>query len=236
MLRITNASKSFMLHVQHGAYVEALCGVSLEAAPGEVFVLAGPSGAGKSSLLRMIYGNYASTPKMIAILHQGEWIDMGLATARLVREMRRVTMGYISQFLRVIPRVPAIEVVAEPLLARGETKSAARERAAELLTRLNIREELWSLSPVTFSGGEQQRVNVARGFSAFYPLMLMDEPTASLDAENRETVIALIEEARARGAAVVGIFHDEAVRDRVATDTYKMPFRLLTGAQSQLGI
>jgi alpha-D-ribose 1-methylphosphonate 5-triphosphate synthase subunit PhnL len=132
-------------------------------------------------------------------------------------------MGYISQFLRVIPRVPALDVVAEPLIARGETKAKARDRAAELLTRLHIREELWSLSPVTFSGGEQQRVNVARGFAAFYPLILLDEPTASLDAGNRETVIALIEEARERGAAIVGIFHDEAVRDRVATHTYDMP-------------
>ncbi len=225
MLRITNAAKSFTLHVQHGAHVEALSGVSLEARAGEALALAGPSGAGKSSLLRMIYGNYASEPGMIAILHEGAWVDMGGAGARLVREMRRVTVGYISQFLRVIPRVPALDVVAEPLLARGETKEAARQRAAWLLTRLRIREELWPLSPVTFSGGEQQRVNVARGFSAFYPLMLLDEPTASLDAENRETVIALIEEAKARGAAIVGIFHDEGVRDRVATHTHEMPRR-----------
>lgn len=234
MLRITNASKSFTLHVQHGARVAALSDVSLEANSGDIVVLAGPSGAGKSSLLRMIYGNYACGSGMIAVLHRGEWVDMGLANARLVRDMRKLTMGYISQFLRVIPRVPAIEVVAEPLLARGDTQSAAHDRAAELLTRLNIRENLWSLSPVTFSGGEQQRVNVARGFAAFSPLMLLDEPTASLDAANRETVIALIEDARGRGAAIVGIFHDEAVRDKVGTSTYKMPFEHSRGAQSQL--
>jgi alpha-D-ribose 1-methylphosphonate 5-triphosphate synthase subunit PhnL len=225
MLRIKNAAKSFTLHVQHGARVEALSGVSLQVNRGETLVLAGPSGAGKSSLLRMIYGNYASAPGMIEILHDGDWVDMGRAAARQVRDMRRTAVGYISQFLRVIPRVPALDVVAEPLLARGETKSAARERAAGLLTRLRIREELWSLSPVTFSGGEQQRVNVARGFAAFYPLLLLDEPTASLDAENRETVVSLIQEARGGGAAIVGIFHDEAVRDRVATHTYEMPRR-----------
>ncbi len=230
MLRIIDAFKNFVLHVQHGAQVEALRGVSLEIARGEVTALTGPSGVGKSTLLRMIYGNYACDPGMISIRHAGEWIDMGLADARLVREMRRTTMGYISQFLRVIPRVPAIDIVAEPLVARGDTRANARDRAVELLIRLNIREELWTLSPVTFSGGEQQRVNVARGFAAFYPLMLLDEPTASLDSENRKTVIQLIEEARSLGAAIVGIFHDEAVRDRVATHTYSMPRRVPAGA------
>jgi alpha-D-ribose 1-methylphosphonate 5-triphosphate synthase subunit PhnL len=234
MLRIRNAAKSFTLHIQNGARVEALSGVSLEVNRGEALVLAGPSGAGKSSLLRMIYGNYASAPGMIEIKHGGEWVDMGRAPARQVREMRRTSIGYISQFLRVIPRVPAIDVVAEPLLARGETKCAARDRAAGLLTRLRIREELWSLSPVTFSGGEQQRVNAARGFAAFYPLLLLDEPTASLDAENRETVVQLIEEARRGGAAIVGIFHDEAVRERVATHTHEMSQRLKAGDLLQI--
>jgi alpha-D-ribose 1-methylphosphonate 5-triphosphate synthase subunit PhnL len=230
MLWVQNASKSFTLHVQHGARVEALAGVSLTVAAGEAVVLAGPSGSGKSSLLRMIYGNYACTPGMISILHRGQRVDMGEASARLIREIRQVTAGYISQFLRVIPRVPALDVVAEPLIARGETEAAARNRAAELLTRLRIREELWPLSPVTFSGGEQQRVNVARGFCAFYPLMLLDEPTASLDAGNRDTVIALIEEAKAQGAAILGIFHGEGVRNRVATHIYEMPRRAAADA------
>ncbi len=225
MLKIRNASKTFTLHVQHGARVQALSNVSLEVASGQALVLAGQSGAGKSSLLRMIYGNYASGAGMIAIRHCNEWVDMGDASARLVREMRRVTIGYISQFLRVIPRVPTIDIVAEPLAVRGESKSRARDRAAELLTRLRIREELWQLSPVTFSGGEQQRVNVARGFCAGFPLMLLDEPTASLDAENRETVIELIEEARCNQTAIVGIFHDTAVGERIATQTFTMPDR-----------
>jgi alpha-D-ribose 1-methylphosphonate 5-triphosphate synthase subunit PhnL len=237
MLWIENASKSFTLHVQHGARVEALTDVSLTVSAGEAVVLAGPSGSGKSSLLRMAYGNYACAPGMISVFHRGERVDMGHASARLVREIRRITAGYISQFLRVIPRVPAIDVVAEPLIARGEAKAAARDRAAELLTRLRIREELWPLSPVTFSGGEQQRVNVARGFCAFYPLMLLDEPTASLDAGNRDTVVALIEEAKAQGAAILGIFHGEGVRDRVATHIYKMPSQVAaTEAQLQTGL
>jgi alpha-D-ribose 1-methylphosphonate 5-triphosphate synthase subunit PhnL len=225
MLRITNAAKTFTLHVQHGAKVEAFSGVSFEIQAGSALALSGRSGSGKSSLLRMIYGNYASAPGTIAIYHRANWVDMGLADARLVRDMRCLTVGYISQFLRVVPRVPAIDVVAEPLIARGKTKAAARDRAATLLTRLRIREELWALSPVTFSGGEQQRVNVARGFAAFYPLMLLDEPTASLDAANSDTVAGLIEEAKERGAAIAGIFHDAAMRTRLATHIYEMPGR-----------
>jgi alpha-D-ribose 1-methylphosphonate 5-triphosphate synthase subunit PhnL len=131
-------------------------------------------------------------------------------------ELRRTTLGYVSQFLRVIPRVPTLEVVAEPLLAVGTAETEALERAAALLARLRIPETLWSLSPTTFSGGEQQRVNIARGFVHPYPALLLDEPTASLDAANRETVLTLIEEAKARGAAIVGIFHDEAARARIA--------------------
>ncbi len=89
-------------------------------------------------------------------------------------------------------------------------------RARDLLTRLRIPERLWALSPTTFSGGEQQRVNIARGFAHTYPALLLDEPTASLDATNRETVLSLIEEAKAGGAAIVGIFHDLEARARVA--------------------
>ena len=129
--------------------------------------------------------------------------------------MRREALGYVSQFLRVVPRVPTLEVVAEPLRAVGVSANIAEMRAKALLSQLNIPERLWSLSPTTFSGGEQQRVNIARGFTHKYPAMLLDEPTASLDAANREVVLSLIEEAKLRGAAIVGIFHDEAARDRV---------------------
>jgi alpha-D-ribose 1-methylphosphonate 5-triphosphate synthase subunit PhnL len=129
--------------------------------------------------------------------------------------LRRQTLGHVSQFLRVVPRVPTLDVVAEPLLVLGAPVAAARARAAGLLARLNIPERLWPLSPTTFSGGEQQRVNIARGFAHAYPALLLDEPTASLDAANREVVLAMIGEAKARGAAIVGIFHDEGARERV---------------------
>jgi alpha-D-ribose 1-methylphosphonate 5-triphosphate synthase subunit PhnL len=144
-------------------------------------------------------------------------VDLVGASPRLVLDVRRRTIGYVSQFLRVVPRVPVVEVVAEPLRAIGVPLPEARERARALLERLRIPERLWSLSPVTFSGGEQQRVNVARVFVVAYPVLLLDEPTASLDAESRRLVVELIDEARRRGAAVLGTVHDALVRSRLAT-------------------
>ena len=131
--------------------------------------------------------------------------------------VRRDVIGYVSQFLRVIPRVPTLDLVAEPLIARGVDADEARRRAGALLTRLNVPTRLWQLAPATFSGGEQQRVNIARGIIAEHPVLLLDEPTASLDAHNRNVVAEVIVEARERGAAIVGIFHDEATREQVAT-------------------
>jgi alpha-D-ribose 1-methylphosphonate 5-triphosphate synthase subunit PhnL len=137
------------------------------------------------------------------------------AAPRDIIRLRRDTLGYVSQFLRVVPRVPTLDVVSEPLLTLGVPADTAKARACDLLARLNIPQTLWSLSPTTFSGGEQQRVNIARGFAHEFPALLLDEPTASLDATNRAVVLDLIDEAKARGAAIIGIFHDEAARDRV---------------------
>ena len=156
---------------------------------------------------------------------------MAQATARQIIAIRRDTVGWVSQFLRVIPRVPTLEIVMQPLLERGVERAFCEKRARELLSRLNVPERLWSLAPSTFSGGEQQRVNIARGFIADYPVLLLDEPTASLDSVNRDAVVGLIEQARARGAAIVGIFHDEAVRDRVADRLHLMQ-PIATGAQA----
>jgi len=217
MIDISNAEKTFTMHLQGGVELPVVRGVSFHVAPGECVVLSGPSGAGKSSILKMIFGNYRCDGGRIGIRHQGTVVDLATAEPRQVLSVRRETIGYVSQFLRAVPRVATIDVVAEPLIVNGIARPEARERAGNLLRRLNISERLWALPPSTFSGGEQQRVNLAHGFAMEYPILLLDEPTASLDAENRRVVIELIEEAKARGAAIVGIFHDTAVRDRVAT-------------------
>lgn len=211
MIELENVSKAFTLHNQGSAVIDVLRDVSFSVAPGECVALTGASGAGKSTLMRMIYGNYLTVSGAIRI---GE-TDLVQAEPREIIALRRETLGYVSQFLRVVPRVPTVDVVAEPLRAIGVPTAEAQDRAQALLAQLNIPERLWSLSPTTFSGGEQQRVNIARGFAHTYPAMLLDEPTASLDAANREVVLSLIEAAKARGAAIIGIFHDEAARDRV---------------------
>ncbi|MCC5971980.1 MAG: phosphonate C-P lyase system protein PhnL [Pararhodobacter sp.] len=211
MIVVENVSKNFTLHNQGGIVLPVITGASLAVAAGQCVGLAGSSGAGKSTLMRMIWGNYRTDSGRILV----GGTDIARAEPRQIIALRRTTLGHVSQFLRVVPRVPAIDVVAEPLLTQGTAPDVARARAAALLTRLNIPEHLWSLSPTTFSGGEQQRVNIARGFIHPWPALLLDEPTASLDAGNREVVLTLIEEAKARGAAILGIFHDEGARTRV---------------------
>lgn len=211
MIELTNVSKTFTLHNQGSAVIEVISDVSFSVSPGECVALTGASGAGKSTLMRMIYGNYLTQAGEIRI----GGVDLVKAEPREVIELRREVLGYVSQFLRVVPRVPTLDVVSEPLRVLGVAPGDAEKRARALLELLNIPERLWSLSPTTFSGGEQQRVNIARGFAHNYPAMLLDEPTASLDAVNREVVLSLIEEAKVRGAAIIGIFHDEAARARV---------------------
>ena len=211
MIEISNLSKTFTLHNQNAAVIPVMVGANLQVRPGECVGLIGASGAGKSTLMRMVWGNYLAASGSIMV----GGLDVATAQPREIIAMRRAVMGYVSQFLRVVPRVPTLDVVAEPLRNLGMSVDLAHARARDLLTRVNLPERLWSLSPTTFSGGEQQRVNIARGFAHPFAALLLDEPTASLDAANREVVLTLIEEAKARGAAILGIFHDEGARERV---------------------
>ena len=216
MIEITNAEKTFTMHLQGGVQLPVVCGVSFQVKAGECVVLAGPSGAGKSSILKMIFGNYRCDGGRIGIRHQGTQIDLAEAEPRQILSVRRATIGYVSQFLRAVPRVATIDVVAEPLVAGGMPRAEARERAGELLRRLNIPERLWALPPSTFSGGEQQRVNIARGFISDLPILLLDEPTASLDAVNGAVVVDLIDEKKRAGVAMVAIVHDNQIRNLIA--------------------
>lgn len=219
-LRTEGLAKAFTLHLQGGVRIPVLGGVDLAVHPGECIALWGPSGAGKSTLMRCLYGNYGAGAGRILLRHRGAEIDLASADPRAVIEARRESLGYVSQFLRVIPRVSTLDIVAEPLTTRGMDRDAALARATALLARLNLPERLHALPPSTFSGGEQQRVNLARGFAPGYPVLLLDEPTASLDAANRAIVISLIREAKAQGTAIIGIFHDAEVREAVADRLY----------------
>lgn len=215
-LVVSEVFKSFTMHLRDGIKLPVVNDVSFSVASGECVVLGGPSGIGKSSILKMLYGNYAVDSGQILVDHKDRLIDIARADPRTVLDVRRHTMGYVSQFLRTVPRVAAVDVVAEPLVARGIEATEARKKAAELLAKLNLPQELWSLPPATFSGGEQQRVNIARGFITSHRILLLDEPTASLDAVNRQVVVEMIAGKKREGVALLGIFHDEEVREAVA--------------------
>jgi alpha-D-ribose 1-methylphosphonate 5-triphosphate synthase subunit PhnL len=216
MIDVADAQKIFTMHLQGGVELAVVRGVTFHVNPGECVVLSGPSGAGKSSILKMIFGNYRCDGGRIGIRHCGALIDLANAEPRQVLNVRRDTIGYVSQFLRAVPRVATIDVVAEPLIASGVARPEAQQRAGALLHRLNIPEHLWPLPPATFSGGEQQRVNIARGFISELPILLLDEPTASLDAANRSVVVELIVEKKNKGTAMVAIAHDDEIRHLIA--------------------
>ncbi|CAN5570112.1 phosphonate C-P lyase system protein PhnL [soil metagenome] len=233
VLEVRHVSKHFILHLRDGLRMDVLRDVSLDVAAGECVALVGPSGQGKSTLMKCLYGSYGVDSGSILLHTDDGIVDVASATPQATIALRRRDIAYVSQFLRAVPRVSALDIVAEAALQSREasvTASAspfdadtheasmaiARDQAGALLARLNLPRALWGLPPATFSGGEQQRVNIARSLVQPSRLLLLDEPTASLDAGNRRVVIELIGEARARGAAVVGIFHDEEVRDAVA--------------------
>ena len=216
MIALRNAEKTFVMHLQGGIRLPVMHGVTFDVNAGECVVLSGPSGAGKSSILKMIFGNYRCDGGTIIVRHLGTTVDVASAEPRQILSVRRDTIGYVSQFLRAVPRVAAIDVVSEPLLNAGVSREEAHARAGALLKRLNIGERLWQLPPSTFSGGEQQRVNIARGFISDLPILLLDEPTASLDAANRAVVVDLVAEKKRAGVAMVAIVHDDEVRHLIA--------------------
>ncbi|WP_349363103.1 MAG: phosphonate C-P lyase system protein PhnL [Roseitalea porphyridii] len=215
-LIVSDVAKSFTMHLRGGIEIPVVDRVDFAIETGRCAVLGGPSGIGKSSILKMLYGNYAIDRGQVLVRHHGAVVDLAVADPRQILAIRRDTIGYVSQFLRAVPRVSALDVAAEPLVQRGTDPASARARAADLFARLNLPEKLWDLPPATFSGGEQQRVNIARGFITDHPVLLLDEPTASLDAANRAVVAQMIEEKKDAGAALLGIFHDAELRDRVA--------------------
>lgn len=216
-LQVRNLSKTFVIHPQGGLRLPVLRDVNLTAHQGECVALTGPSGCGKSTLIRCLYGSYVCDTGEIQVRHGNRRIDLASASAREILAVRHESVGYVSQFLQAVPRVPTLGLVAEPLIARGIEPEPAYARAREMLMQLGVSPRLWDLPPATFSGGEQQRVNIAAGLIDRKPILLMDEPTASLDAGNAQTVIDLMRAACAAGSSVVVILHDAAQR-RLACD------------------
>lgn len=212
VLKAENIFKSFTLHNQGGVKLSVLNGVSLTLNAGEGVALVGASGSGKSTFMRSLYGNYGIDRGNIWVKHDKNWLNLPQLQPHQIIEIRKKTIGYVSQFLRVIPRVPALDIAAEPLLELGVETEIAYQKVRELFTQLNLPQRLWQLSPTTFSGGEKQRVNIARALAVDYPILLLDEPTSALDTGNRKVAIQILKERQQQGCAIVGIFHDEEVR------------------------
>jgi alpha-D-ribose 1-methylphosphonate 5-triphosphate synthase subunit PhnL len=215
ILEVNDLSKVFHLHILNNKRIEALKQINFTMKEGEIIGLTGKSGSGKSSLMKCIYRTYlASTGEIIYGSRAGQ-VDLVKATDHEVIELRKNEITYCSQFLSVIPRVPAVDVVCENLFSIEKDKEVARLKAKEMLESLGLPFELWDAFPVTFSGGEQQRINVARAIIAEPRFLLIDEPTASLDQKTKDVVIDLILDLKRNGTSVLCISHDEYTLNRL---------------------
>jgi alpha-D-ribose 1-methylphosphonate 5-triphosphate synthase subunit PhnL len=219
MLDVRQLKKDFHMHLVDGRIIEPFSDLSFVVRRGELFMISGKSGAGKTTILKCIYRTYLTTGGEIWYdSQQFGRVDIALASEDTVMQLRERELGFCSQFLKVLPRVSAIDVTAEPLVRRGMLREAARDEAARWLRRLGIEESRWQASPITFSGGEQQRLNLARAFIAAPRLLLLDEPTASLDAVSKAIVLAMISEARAAGVTILTVSHDTAAMQPIADE------------------
>ncbi|MFH0782838.1 MAG: phosphonate C-P lyase system protein PhnL [Pseudomonadota bacterium] len=222
MITVENLTKTFTLHILGDKKIVACRDVSFHVPSGGFLGLAGPSGAGKSTVLKCMYRTYLAGSG--AIRYQSAaygMVDLATLPDQTVIDIRHREMGYVSQFLRVIPRVSALDVVMEPIVSRnGVTRDAARKRAVSLLERLRIPDHLFDAYPATFSGGEQQRVNIARAVSWKPRLLLLDEPTASLDQDSVGIVLDILTELRQEGTTMIGIFHDAALLQSVTDSVF----------------
>jgi len=221
-LKVNNLNKKFTVHTQGSREIEGFKTLSFDIEKGEFLALMGPSGAGKSSLLKCIYRTYLPTSGDIFLETESGVVNLAGASEGEIIELRRKDIGYVSQFLKVLPRVPAIDVVANPLVDLGESETVARDKAKEIMSFLDLREELFDISPLTFSGGEQQRVNIARAINAPKDLLLLDEPTASLDPVRTKKVISMLAKLKERGITMVGIFHNEELAMSISDKVIRM--------------
>ena len=224
-LAVDNLAKTFTLHNRGGRKICGYREVSFSVYPGRLLALTGPSGSGKSSVMKSIYRTYTPSRGRMRLYIDQEVVDLAACSASDMLRYRRQSIGFVTQFLKILPRVTSLDVVAQPLMEAGVGKEAAREQAAELLALLGIRKELFFVSPLTFSGGEQQRVNIARGVIAPKKLLLLDEPTASLDEESAERVLGLLDTLKEQGIAMISIFHDRERMVKVADEEYSLIWR-----------
>ncbi|MBP1465237.1 ATP-binding cassette domain-containing protein [Candidatus Chloroploca sp. M-50] len=206
LLHVEDLSKNFVIHAL-GRTIPAFQGVSFTLEAGSLLLIRGPNGAGKSSLLRCLYRTYLPERGQALFAAADGTIDLASAADVDIALLRRTEIGHVTQFLRPRPRVTALDLVAEPLLVAGHSLAEAREAAADWLGSLGLKAAIWQAYPSTFSGGEQQKINLARAMIAPRRLLLLDEPTSALDPDARAALCSRIKTLKAAGVAMIGVFH-----------------------------
>ncbi len=217
IIELKNVNKKFILHNQKGTVLNVLNNINLEIKTGECIALVGKSGIGKSTFLKMLYGNYLPSSGEINIYNNNNKINIVNSLEHQIINLRKYFIGYVSQFLRVLPRVPTIEIVSDTLKQQSLFDEHSLIKIKKLLSELNIQESMWNLSPLTFSGGEQQRVNLAKTLIGNYSILLLDEPTASLDDINKSIVIDMIKSKLKKNVTIIVIVHDNKIRNEICT-------------------
>jgi alpha-D-ribose 1-methylphosphonate 5-triphosphate synthase subunit PhnL len=231
-IKVTNISKEFTVHTRGGIKIDGYKDINFEVQKGEFISLFGPSGMGKSSILKALYRTYTTTSGDIVFTkNDGTKINIATCDESTMLNLRKNDIAYVSQFLQVLPRISAVDVVAQPLIDKGESVKVSQQKAKELLSYLSIKEELFDVSPLTFSGGEQQRVNIAKGIIAPKSVLLLDEPTASLDKTNTMKVIEKLLEIKKQGVAMVGIFHDIDAMRKISDKVYDLREKKFIGRE-----
>lgn len=222
-LEVKNLRKQFFLHILNDKKIDALEDINFAMNHGEIVGLTGKSGSGKSSLMKCLYGTYlVNGGEILYDSSQYGVIDIAKANEHEILQIRKKELTYCSQFLHVIPRVPALEIVAEQLVVEGVEVDEAFETAKDFLSRLGLPKELWDAYPSTFSGGEQQRINVAQAIISKPRFLLIDEPTASLDLRTKDVVIQMIQDLKQSGTSVILITHDEYTLTNLADRELKL--------------
>jgi alpha-D-ribose 1-methylphosphonate 5-triphosphate synthase subunit PhnL len=210
-LEVRNLNKRFKMHILGKKEIIAFQDISFRLERGKFLGISGKSGYGKSSLIKCIYRNYDATSGDIYLYDQADQkINLTQISDIEMIEIRTRRMGYVSQFFQAIPRVSTMNIVIEPLIDRGWEKEKAVERAKALFQIFDIPRNLWDAFPSTFSGGEKQRLNLMKTLIDCPELLILDEPTASLDRGNREIILNIIQELKKQNITMIGIFHDPA--------------------------
>ena len=223
MLNIDSLSKEFIMHIRGDAQIDGFQDISFSVEPGTLVAITGPSGSGKSSLLKCVYRTYTPTGGHAWYTREdGSTVDLATAEPWKIIQLREKEIGYVSQFFSVIPRVSALDILTHTQTARGVEEPLARKRAAQYLERVGISPQLWNMYPATFSGGEKQRLNIANALITKPRLLLLDEPTASLDANSKGWVMDMILDLKRQGTAMVGVFHDEIAIRTLADWRYEI--------------